>query len=70
MKTRMLITIIVLAIMLFITFNAYAQTEWEIDWIQTINITPDVYEKTKIKTFSNLQINKLLGTKQTKVKNR
>ncbi|MCD4817503.1 MAG: hypothetical protein K8S23_02280 [Candidatus Cloacimonetes bacterium] len=31
MKTRILITIIVLAIMLFIAFNAYAQAGWEID---------------------------------------
>ena len=44
MKTRMLTLVMVLVITLFCAINAYAQTEWEIDWIQTINITPAVYE--------------------------
>ncbi len=44
MKTRTLTLVMVLVITLFCAINTYAQTEWEIDWIQTINITPDPYE--------------------------
>ena len=44
MRTRLLTLVMVLVITLFGVINAYAQTEWEIDWIQTINITPATYE--------------------------